>query len=336
MSAVISVSSLSHPWKTPDPFLFCAFHNDNFPKGNGLLGPDSSLAGRAIGQDFSGKDGWSMYHGKEVPGFPVHPHSGFETITIVEKGLVDHSDSLGAAGRFGNGDVQWMTAGKGVQHAEMFPLLNDQSDNPLLLFQIWLNLPERSRKADPHYKMFWHEDIPLIQLQNEQGKNTLVKVIAGKLDQTCAIPPPPASWASDVDNEIVVWILRMEDNASITLPKAGQGVNRTLYYYHGDTVILDSQHINVNSAVELRAHQEATIINGSMPSHFLMLQGRPIGEPTSQYGPFVARNMAEIQQAMLDYQSTQFGGWPWPSSSPVHDKVKGRFAKFEDGTEIMR
>ncbi len=99
-----------------------------------LFGPQALLAGREIGNDFVGLDGWSMYHGDVVPGFPVHPHRGFETVTIVRTGLVDHADSLGAAGRYGSGDVQWLTAGRGVQHSEMFPLFNPDRDNPLELF----------------------------------------------------------------------------------------------------------------------------------------------------------------------------------------------------------
>ena len=86
--------------------MFCAHHRDEYPKGNDAMGPDASLRGRNIGQDFTIKDGWRMYHGETMPGFPYHPHRGFETITIVKEGIVDHSDSLGAAGRFGSGDVQ--------------------------------------------------------------------------------------------------------------------------------------------------------------------------------------------------------------------------------------
>ena len=145
MNSVVRIQPLGMPWATIDPFLFCVYHDDAYPKGNAQLGPDASLAGRDIGQDFAGKDGWRMYHGDTVPGFPSHPHRGFETVTIVRKGLIDHSDSLGATARFGGGDVQWLTAGRGIVHSEMFPLLKRDESNPLELFQIWLNLPAATR-----------------------------------------------------------------------------------------------------------------------------------------------------------------------------------------------
>ena len=123
--AIKSIKPLGFPWQTQDPFLFCVHHEDFYPKGNDEMGPSASLAGRSIGNDFAiNKENWRMYHGRRVPGFPAHPHRGFETVTIVTKGVVDHSDSLGAAGRFGFGDVQRMTAGRGVQQCEKFPHLN--------------------------------------------------------------------------------------------------------------------------------------------------------------------------------------------------------------------
>ena len=97
-----NVKPLDFPWETQDPFLFCVYHADAYPKGNSEFGPQESLEGRNMGNDFVLKDGWRMYHGTTVPGFPEHPHRGFETITVVRKGIVDHSDSLGGAGRYGH------------------------------------------------------------------------------------------------------------------------------------------------------------------------------------------------------------------------------------------
>src|SRR4051812_44091745 len=122
---ILQIRPLGFPWATVDPFLFCAYHDDAYPRGDGAFGPKESLTGRDIGQDFSRKDGWSMYHGERVPGFRAHPHRGFETVTVVRRGLIDHSASLGARARFGEGDAQWVTAGKGIVHSEMFPLLRE-------------------------------------------------------------------------------------------------------------------------------------------------------------------------------------------------------------------
>ena len=157
---VLSVERLGFPWKTLDPFLFCVHHDDHYPAGNAELGPAASLAGRTLGSDFEGKDGWRMYHGDVVPGFPQHPHRGFETVTYVRTGFCDHSDSLGATARFGRGDTQWMTAGKGIVHCEMFPLLDADGPNPLELFQIWLNLPAKRKMVAPHVAMFWSGNVP--------------------------------------------------------------------------------------------------------------------------------------------------------------------------------
>ena len=91
---ILSVKPLGFPWETADPFLFCVYHNDAFPAGNDRLGPAASLAGRNIGMDFEGKDGWRMYHGSVVPGFPQHPHRGFETVTVMRQGYIDQNSCL--------------------------------------------------------------------------------------------------------------------------------------------------------------------------------------------------------------------------------------------------
>ncbi len=323
---------LGFPWQTLDPFLFCVHHHDSYPQGNAAMGPAASLAGRNIGQDFEGKDGWSMYHGDTIPGFPSHPHRGFETVTITRQGLIDHSDSLGATARFGGGDVQWLTAGRGVVHCEMFPLLHTDEPNPAELFQIWLNLPARSKMVEPHFTMFWREDIAHTRHQDAQGNTTAVACVAGVLGNAKGLPPPPDSWAAQDGSDLAIWTIKMESGARWTLPAAaGKGTRRMLYFFNGTALHIDGQAVGPSSALELRADQAVELVNGDAPAELLMLQGRPINEPVAQYGPFVMNTQAEIQQAFADYQTTAFGGWPWPASDPVHPREQGRFARHADG-----
>lgn len=331
-SPILQIFPLGFPWQTQDPFLFCVYHLDHYPKGTLTMGPNPELLkGRTLGNDFTLKDGWRMYHGSTIPGFPYHPHRGFETITIVNKGYCDHSDSLGAAGRFGEGDVQWMTAGRGVQHSEMFPLLNMESDNPLELFQIWLNLPKANKFVDPHFKMLWHEDIPVIKEENAQ-----IKVIAGTYKEVEANEPAPNSWAAKPDNEVAIWNIHVEANTEYRLPKAASLVTRTLYFYKGSEITLGDQKVNPNFGIALDPSQELHIKNGNEKAHFLLLQGKPIDEPVAKHGPFVMNTQQEIQQAMEEYRLTQFGGWPWPQPDNVHEREKGRFAKYPSGQLIEK
>ena len=331
--AIISTQELGLHWEVSDPFLFCAFHNDKFPKGNENLGPDASLAGRPIGQDFQLKDGWRMYHGERVAGFPVHPHRGFETVSIVPVGFVDHADSMGAAGRYGNGDVQWLTTGKGVQHSEMFPLVNKEAENPLLFFQIWLNLPAESKMAKPHFAMFWDKDIPIYETQDEAGNVTKIKVIAGEVDGVKALAPPPDSWAARAESKVSMLLIDIAPGASWTLAADDAGLNRRLYFYDGNSIQADGHTIASNTGLHLNSDIDLSIKNtGDKPARFLMLQGKPIGEPVAQYGPFVMNTRSELEQAFSDYQKDQFGGWPWQDQDQVHG-TRGRFAIHEDGRE---
>jgi len=329
---IIAVQPLDFHWQTLDPFLFCAFHQDNFPHGNGELGPAASLAGRNLGQDFEKKDGWRMYHGDKVPGFPGHPHRGFETITIVQNGLVDHADSLGAAGRYGDGDVQWMTAGKGVQHSEMFPLLNESGENPLLLFQIWLNLPASSKMVEPHFTMFWNKDVPVVESRDEQGKSIRIELIAGELSGIHAPAPPPDSWAANPENNVAVWLIELEQGAKWTLPASAAGLNRVLYFYEGESITAAGQQVAVSQGLQLHSDQTLDITCNGAIAKMLLLQGQPIAEPVAQYGPFVMNSREELQQTFQDYQRDQFGGWPWERNDQVHGD-SGRFARYADGSE---
>lgn len=335
---VKKIRALGFQWETLDPFLFCVHHEDNYPKGNEQMGPDTELLkGRHMGQDFIVKDGFRMYHGQTVPGFPGHPHRGFETITVVRKGLVDHADSTGAAGRYGNGDVQWMTAGKGVQHSEMFPLISAEKENPLELFQIWLNLPRKNKMVEPHFKMLWSETIPVIEEKNDKDETTAtIEIIAGSLDGKTAQTPPPDSWANPEENQVSIYNVKLEPNAVFELPATEAGVNRTVYYYEGNSLQIDEKEIPEYNAADVISDRKLTIQNGEGASKILILQGKPIDEPVVQHGPFVMNSREEIQQAFNDYHQTQFGGWPWERYDQVHDREKGRFALHSDGTEELK
>jgi len=330
---VREIFDLGFPWQTQDPFLFCVHHDDAYPAGNEQMGPAASLAGRDLGQDFAGKDGWRMYHGERVPGFPGHPHRGFETVTIVRRGLIDHADSLGAAARFGRGDVQWLTAGRGIVHSEMFPLLERAAPNPLELFQIWLNLPRADKLVDPYFSMLWSDAIPEHLERDAAGRTTSVTVIAGRLGEAVEPPSPPHSWASRPDADVAIWSIRMQPGAAWTMPPARAGTHRTLYWFRGAALRVGDRAIARPCGVALRPDVAAPLVAGPGPDdvELLVLQGRPIGEPVAQHGPFVMTTRAEIQQAFLDYQRTRFGGWPWPTESPVHGREEGRFARHADG-----
>jgi quercetin 2,3-dioxygenase len=325
---VLQEVPLGFQWPTVDPFLFCVHHLDHYPAGNGHFGPPAgSLAGREIGSDFEPRDGWRMYHGQQVPGFPQHPHRGFETVTIVRQGLVDHSDSLGAAARFGRGDTQWLTAGAGIVHSEMFPLLDNDSANPAELFQIWLNLPAADKMVDPYFTMLWAPDIPVVSFEGGS-----VTVIAGSIGDIKPASPPPNSWAARDQAEVAIWLLRLDADASWTMPAATHDdVVRTLYFFEGDSVSLGDRRLGASTGAVVQAGAPVVVRAGSAPVECLVLQGRPIGEPVAQYGPFVMNTRAEIEQAFTDYRRTGFGGWPWDADGPVHGAEPRRFARHPSG-----
>ena len=335
---------LSSPWPGADPFLFIAHHLDHYPASDGDQGvPPALRAGRDPHSDFSRRDGFSMYHSDRVPGFPAHPHRGFETVTIVEQGLVDHADSLGATARYGDGDVQWLTAGAGVMHAEMFPLRHADADNPLDLYQIWLNLPPAGKMVPPAFTMLWAPQIPHYR-HGTAGSQASVKVIAGSYapveggETVQPLPSAPDSWAANADNEVAIWLVKLEPGAALTLPGARDARTlRTLYFHQGqrlrigEEVSLGPELLEVDARAPLPLHNDGpdTVV-------ILLLQGVPIRAPVAAMGPFVMNTDAEIEQARRDFGRTQFGGWPWPAPGPVHPAGETRFAKHPGSDTIER
>jgi quercetin 2,3-dioxygenase len=330
---ILGETRLGFQWPALDPFLFCVHHDDKYPAANEQMGPAASLAGRQLGSDFSSQGGWSMYHGTIVPGFPAHPHRGFETITIMRAGVIDHSDSLGMTARFGTGDVQWLTAGKGIVHAEMMPLLSREQPNPVELFQIWLNLPRASKMVDPFFTMLWRGDVPAVTARDAAGRETRVTLVAGALGDVKPPPAPPDSWASRPEADVAVWTMTMAPGATWTLPPAQPGTNRMLYVFGGAGVRVAGRDIAARVGVQLAADAAVALENGAAPSEMLLLQGRPIGEPVVAHGPFVMTSRSEVMQAFADYERTRFGGWPFASEAPVHAREATRFARRGDDVE---
>jgi len=337
-SAIMAVDGLSFPFDCESPFLFAVYHLDVYPKGNENMGPDATLSGHRIGADFGNKAGWNMYHGETVPGFPKHPHRGFETITVTRQGLIDHSDSLGNKGRFGDGDVQWMTAGRGINHSEMFPLLNRERENMLELFQIWINLPKKSKMVEPSFKMLWAEDLPKVA----SGVEALL--VAGEYPGLESPPaPPPDSYTSDPGSDVLVITLKLPVGMCWTLaahPEPGrskQTLNRNIYFYAGTSCIVGGRQLKNHAKVKLRPDVDVEIQAGKDgPAEALILQGRDIGEEVVQHGPFVMSTKREIAEAFADYQRTGFGGWTFDSDAPVHDRDRPRFATYASGETLER
>jgi len=334
MTRILQTFSIAAPqWPAADPFLFVAHHRDAYPAAApGTLGPDPALlAGRDLGMDFAGRDGWNMYHGETVPGFPQHPHSGFETITVVEEGLVDHTDSEGAVARYGRGDTQWLTAGRGVAHAEMFPLLDAEAPNPLHLFQIWLNLAPEDKRTPAAFRMFWDDETPKVTRTDAAGRTARVRVVAGAFDEAAPLDPPPGSWAARADADVAVWHAELEAGAPLTLPPAaGAETVRVLYAYEGE-LERDGAVLRTQGAV-LDAVAPLEVRAGGAGARFLVLQGRPIGAPVVQQGPFVANSRGEFNAIVTEYQLGRFGAWPHATSNPVQPADAGRFARYPDGS----
>lgn len=329
---IIEKGRIEFSLKTQNPFVATMYHVDHFPAGDGRLGPIIKKPHNREG-DFGADADWHMYYGKTVPGFPAHPHRGFETITVVMQGTVDHTDGLGSMGRYADGDVQWMTAGKGLQHAEMFPLLKADGENTLELFQIWLSLDHTHRMVEPDYKMLWREDIPIVKLFNEHGKCTQITVIAGEVDGKTAPMPTKDSWANNPENHLSIQIFEMEPGASCSISGISSSLNRSLYFYVGDEITAENTTLKNSEYIFVEGDVDLKITNtGKETAKILLLESEPIQEPIIARGSYVMTTEEEILQARRDFRETRFGGWPFDDTEVYHSADQVRFAKHADGT----
>jgi quercetin 2,3-dioxygenase len=227
-----------------------------------------------------------------LAGFPSHPHRGFETVTYMLDGVMRHEDVLGNRGDIGPGDVQWMTAGRGVIHSEM----PQQANGRMRGFQLWINLPAREKMKPAAYRGIPSAEIPTVPLAGG-GE---VRVIAGALEQQGRATSGPIAGLS---TEPLYFDLRLPAGASATIPTPPEH-NVFLYMYEGDAVVgEDSGALPFRAAGLLTPGDEVHLRAGAGGARLLMLGGKPIGERVVQYGPFVMNTPEEIQQAIRDYQA---------------------------------
>jgi redox-sensitive bicupin YhaK (pirin superfamily) len=234
----------------------------------------------------------SMNPGDYIAGFPAHPHRGFETITYILDGHMRHEDHLGNQGDLKSGGVQWMTAGRGIIHSEM----PQQLEGRMRGFQLWINLPAREKMKPAGYRDIQPEEIPVRTLP---GGGT-AKVIAGRLDADgVQIDGPIAG----LTTEPLYLDIALPPGASFTqaIPR---GHNAMAYVFEGQLQLTGTDSLlATHSAAILADGDLAALTAGSDGARFLLLAGRPIGEPIVQHGPFVMNTVAEIKQAILDYQT---------------------------------
>jgi len=264
---------------------------DGFPVRS-MLSPESGLSPFLL-LDYAGP---ASFTPADTPrGVGVHPHKGFETVTIVYQGELAHRDSTGNGGTIGPGDVQWMTAASGILHEEFHSEAFTRNGGTLEMVQLWVNLPAKDKSAAAGYQTILNGDIPSVDLADGAGR---VRVIAGDYEGRTG--------AARTFTPIDIWDVRLnrDKTATLTLPEGhtlALAVLGGTVLVNGEEVVRAAQLVTfepTGGAITLEANNDATV---------LVLSGAPINEPAVAHGPFVMNTVGEIKQAMLDFQNGKFG-----------------------------
>lgn len=231
-------------------------------------------------------------------GVGQHPHRGFETVTIVYQGEVEHRDSTGSGGVIGPGDVQWMTAASGILHEEFHSKHFSRQGGTLEMVQLWVNLPAKDKMAAPGYQTLLNQAIPVIPLADGAGQ---VRVIAGRFNDQAG----PARTFTPLN----LWDMKLNAGHTTTL-RVEEGHTLALVMLHGAILVNDEQIVRETQMVVLDRAGDAITLEANNDVSLLVLSGEPIDEPIVGYGPFVMNSEAEIQQALRDVNSGHFGTLP--------------------------
>lgn len=227
-------------------------------------------------------------------GVGQHPHRGFETVTIVYQGEVEHKDNAGNAGKIGPGDVQWMTAARGILHEEMHGRDFTKNGGTLEMIQIWVNLPAKDKMAAPRYQEITNASIPVVELPNNAGK---ARVIAGDFETTAG--------AARTFTPINLWDIRLNAGGKAKLPLP-DGFTTAILVLEGNVKVNGSESLKAKELGFLGRTGDHVNLEAAVPSVLLVMNGKPIDEPIEGYGPFVMNTQEEIRQAMADFQAGRF------------------------------
>ncbi len=267
---------------------------DGFPVCS-VLSPQSMGDGLSpfILMDYAGPHRFEPASGAR--GVDTHPHRGFETVTVVYQGELEHRDSAGNSGTIGPGDVQWMTAASGILHEEKHSKLFTQRGGVLEMAQLWVNLPARSKSDRPRYQDLRANAIPTVTLPHNAGT---VRVIAGAFDET-----PGAAATS---TPVVLWDVRVNKGARIRLP-IHAGFNAAVFVRSGEVAFSDGRVALARQLAVLSRDGAGIDVLASEPAELLVIGGEPLNEPVVAHGPFVMNSAAEIQEAIADFRAGRFG-----------------------------
>ncbi|MDA3614468.1 pirin family protein [Polluticaenibacter yanchengensis] len=243
--------------------------------------------------DYNSK--YSFPASNKPKGVGVHPHRGFETVTIAYKGRVEHGDSAGGGGVIGEGDVQWMTAASGILHKEFHETEWSKTGGEFQMVQLWVNLPAKDKMSAPKYQAIENAAMPKVNLQNNAG---LVEVIAGEYEGVKG----GASTFTPV--HLLNAKLNTGGEARFEFPAK---YNTALIVIEGAITINGETEVTTDRFVHFENKGEQFSIRANENAVVLIMSGEPINEPIASYGPFVMNNQAEIQQAFLDFQNGKFG-----------------------------
>lgn len=269
---------------------------DGFPV-HGMFGYGQGADTRSpfLMMDYAAPTEFPANPGSHRRGVGSHPHRGFETVTIVYEGEVEHRDSTGAGGVIGRGDVQWMTAGGGILHDEFHSEAYSKAGGPFEMVQLWVNLPAKDKMTPAHYQGLTDQAIPAVPLADEAGT---LRVIAGTFEGF----EGPAETYTPME----VWDVKLNAGKKVTLPLT-DGWTTLLLVQHGTVQVNGDAIVREAQLVTLDRKGESLTLEANADARVLLLSGEPIDEPVVGYGPFVMNSEQQIREAITDFNSGKFG-----------------------------